>query len=125
MSRTSYTYDDLIVPGAQVLTGQETLLSGENRTRSTLLGKITTPTTANAAQLGKLKACDADSTDGSQVPYAILAEDCDATSADKTCTVYLAGSFNESKITLVDGDDAIADFKDALRDVGIFVVPGF
>jgi hypothetical protein len=39
------------------------------------------------------------SSDGSQTPTAILAEDCDASGGDKEAMVYKAGTFNESALT--------------------------
>jgi hypothetical protein len=113
----SYSYDGLIAGDFPITTDRETLLSGQDLERGALLGKITD----SGANEGKLKQCDSSSTDGSQTPYAILVEDCDASSSDTVCDVYKTGTFNGSKVGLVTGDD-IDDFKDTLRDLGIIIV---
>lgn len=89
-----------------------TLASGQNLTRGALLGKITAS--------GALALSLAAASDGSEVPYAILAEDTDASAGDKVCTVYLAGEFNPNVMTFGTGHTA-SSVKDALRDAGIFL----
>lgn len=54
----------------------------------------------------KYKKSASAATDGSQVPCAILSEDCDVTSADKLCAVYLTGDFNPAALTFGTGHDA-------------------
>ena len=110
------SYDNLIAGDFPIVTTRGTLLSGENLERGALLGKIT----ASGASQDKLKQCDSTNSDGSEDPYAILVDDCDASSADTTCTIYLAGEFNSAEIGVVSGDD-IDDFADDLRALGIFV----
>lgn len=73
-----------------------------------------------AAGSGKFKMVDKAAIDGSAVPYAILAEDCDATSADKACTYFLTGEFNANKLVVASGT-TVAELADALRALGIFV----
>lgn len=55
--------------------------------------------------------------------YAVLAEDCDATSAAKDAAVYLTGDFNENHIIVANGV-SVADCKVNARKVGIFIKPG-
>lgn len=50
-------------------------------------------------------------TDGSQIPRAILAEDVDASAADKPGAIYVAGQFNEHKLNFGAGHSA-----DSVRD---------
>lgn len=93
-------------------TREETLLTGQNLTRGTVLGKITAT--------GKLVICDSAGTDdGRRTPYGILAKDADASGADKTILVYLSGSFNEDELTF-GGTDTIETHRAALRDLNIY-----
>jgi len=75
---------------------------------------------AVAGGSGKLVIVDSTNVDGSNVPYAILATATDATSADKVCGVYKSGEFNDNAV-VVGGEDTVAQHKEALRDVGIFL----
>jgi len=91
---------------------------------------ITTPTgtawavddeiTITVSASGKMKLLNSASIDGSQDFYAILAEDCDATSADKTCLIAVAGSFQSQALTL-GGSTTVASIKDAARDRGCYI----
>lgn len=70
----------------------------------------------------QVKLLDKNATDGSSVPYAILAEEVDATSAAKMAIAYLEGQFNERQLVFASGTD-IEDVRDAMRDVGLIAVP--
>jgi hypothetical protein len=74
-----------------------------------------------AAGSGKYVKSLAAAADGSQVPDAILAHDCDATSADKDTVAYKRGDFNERRVTFGTGHTA-ASVREALRDKGITLV---
>lgn len=65
---------------------------------------------------------DKAATDGSSVPYAILAEDTDASSAAVMTSSYLEGQFNERSLSFATGTD-IEDVRDQMRDLGMIVVP--
>lgn len=67
-------------------------------------------------------ALDKTAGDGSSVPYGVLAEALDATSAAKTGIAYLEGQFNERSLVFASGTD-IEDVRDAMRDVGLIPVP--
>lgn len=54
--------------------------------------------------------------------YAVLAEDVDATDAEKDAAVYLTGEFNENALTVGDTIE-VADCKAAARKIGIFIKP--
>jgi hypothetical protein len=69
---------------------------------------------------GKYKLSTATATDGSAIPDCILAEDTDATSADKATVAYFGGKFNETEITLGSGH-TIASVKEGLRAKGILL----
>ena len=60
-------------------------------------------------------------TDGSSVPYAVLSEDVDATSAAKPAIAYLEGQFDERQLVLATGTD-IEDVRDAMRGLGMIAV---
>ncbi len=87
--------DQLLAHEVTPLTYKETLITGQNLKRGAMVGKITTG--------GKMTLSLSASGDGSQVPYGILAEDCDATSADKEALVFVKGSFNAHKVVLGTG----------------------
>ena len=74
-----------------------------------------------AAGSGKYVKSLKASIDGSQIPTAILAEDCDATSADKVCTFYIAGEVNVNSVVFGTGHTA-ANTKDGLRNLGIYLI---
>ncbi len=91
------TYDNLVISFED--TGSGILKSGENRKRGAVLGKITDG--------GKLVLSDDGADDGSEVPYAILDMDVDATNGDKTVPILLAGKVNED--ALIFGGNHTAD----------------
>lgn len=112
-SITSETYaPDALLAGSNVLpvTRDITLLTGENRKRGALLGRVTAS--------GKYKLSVAAAEDGSEVPRAVLAEDTDATAADVKVPVYEAGEFNAAALTLGAGH-TVDSIRDGLRDLGI------
>jgi hypothetical protein len=76
-----------------------------------------------AAGSGKVTAAQTASKDGSQTPYAILAEDVDATSADADAMVYMAGTFNSNFLVYGTGH-SLATVFDPLRMVDIHLVAG-
>jgi hypothetical protein len=109
----SYSPDRLIA-GVNIgpVTDGGTLVSGQNLIRGALLGKITAS--------GKLTLALSASSDGSQTPYAILAEDTNASAGDAACTIYTVGEFNPNAMTFGTGITA-ASAKDTLRDAGIIL----
>lgn len=108
----TFTPDNLFAGHVQpVVSGSETVLAGNNLTRGTVLGLITAS--------GKVKAVDDSLSDGAQNVYAVLAEDCDATSADEVAAVYYTGEYNINALTF-GGDDTAADHKVAARNIGLF-----
>ena len=57
-------------------------------------------------------------TNGSSVPFAVLNEDCDATSAATPASVIVAGTVNERELQF-GGTDTIETHRDNLRSIGI------
>lgn len=113
VTSASVTYDKLFVSGAfPVVTDTLVISSGQNLTRGTVLGIVTTG--------GEAVKVDSTAVDGSAVAYAILAQDTDATLADVTAPVYLTGEVNGDAL-IFGGTDTKATHKNALRKIGIFV----
>lgn len=73
---------------------------------------------------GKLNKVVSTAVDGSDIPYGILCDAVDATSADKVASVYLTGEFNEAALVF-GGSDTASMYKTTLRDLGIFLKPTF
>lgn len=80
-----------------------------------------TVATAQAAASGELAAWDPTATDGSEVPYGILAAEAPINVATQYVSVYIAGKFNADGIVVPEGSDA-EDVFDALRDKGIYLI---
>lgn len=108
----TYAHDTLIAGTAVNAVTESIVLDTGALTRGALLGVITAT--------GKYILSAAAAVDGSQTPAAILAEDTDATAADKTTVAYLTGEFNTTAMTFGAGHTA-ASVKAGLRDVGIFL----
>jgi len=106
--------DALVVAGDDLMTRQITLVSGQNLKRGALLGRITAT--------GKYTLSLSASSDGSQTPAAILAEDTDASGGDKLTPAYFGGVFDENAIIYGTGHTK-SSVREALRDVGIKLQP--
>lgn len=91
----SITPDQLLIGEQTVVTRNITLLSGQNLVRGSVLGKITSG--------GKYTLSASASSDGSQTPDAILAQDCNASAGDKVTIAYFTGGFNINRVTLGTG----------------------
>lgn len=108
----TYTPDNLIAGDFPIVTKQVTVNNGQNLQRGALLGRITVS--------GNVNLSLAAAGDGSEDPYAILAENVDASAGDKVGTAYLTGEFNEDAITFGTGHDA-ASVEDLLRVYQIYL----
>lgn len=109
----TFTPDSLIAGSFPVQTRSATIASGAGvLTRGTLLGKITAS--------GKYVKSLAASSDGSEVPVAILSEDVDASLADVVTIIYETGEFNVNDVTFGTGHTE-ASVTDALRTLSIFL----
>jgi Bacteriophage lambda head decoration protein D len=109
----TYTPDNLIAGETSLVSDAVTVASSAALTRGAVLGKITAS--------GKLILSASAAVDGSQTPYAVLAEDCDASSGDVTnVAVYIKGELNENALSFGAGHDATT-VKAPLRDIGIYI----
>lgn len=112
---TSTNQPDRLVAGDMELVPRTiTVLSGQNVVRGTVLGKVT----ASGKYVKSLSA----SSDGSEVPDLILAEDCDASAGDKTAVAYATGIFAEEALTIGTAHTA-ASIREGLRVKGIHLIP--
>ena len=119
VTQNTKTYDNLIVAGFPITNRDMTLLSGESVLRGQVLGKVTAS--------GKLKAYTSAASDGSQTPYAVAADDDDATAGDKVIAPYIQAHVSQDALIFAATDDydtaaEILAVNDALQDRGIFVV---
>lgn len=113
-STTATTPDALIAGNADLLVHQPiTLISGQNLLRGAVLGKITAS--------GKYNLSLSAAGDGSQTPFAILAEDCNASGGDKVTVAYFRGDFRADKLIL-GASHTLASIKQGLRDKNIEIV---
>ena len=105
------THDALLAGNTHLLVGRKvTVASGQNVARGAVLGKVTAS--------GKYALSLSAAADGSQTPDLILAEDCNATSADKSVLAYARGDFNSRALTLGAGH-TVASITEGLRAKGI------
>lgn len=87
----------------------QTIASGANLVKGTILGRITTG--------GKLKAAVATSEDGSEDPVAVLMDDAAAASAEVSAVVGFAGVYVAANMT-----GLTAAYKLALEARGIYFI---
>ena len=109
-SQGTLTPDGLLAGHDDLQTRQITLVAGQNLKRGALLGKITAS--------GKYALSASGASDGSQLPAIVLAEDTDASGADKVTVAYFGGVFDENAITYGAGHTK-SSVREALRDVGV------
>lgn len=107
----TYAHENLLAGEFPRVTEKVTVLTGNNLVAGTVVGVVTAS--------GKVVAVDDSLANGAQNPYAVLADDVDASAADAEGIVYLSGHFNENALVFGD-DDTIADHRAALRGLGIF-----
>lgn len=111
-SEGTFSPDRLVAGDNDIVTQSITLVSGQNLARGSVLGVITAS--------GKLTLSTSAASNGSQTPFAILAEDCDASGGDKTTLAYIKGTFNEGALTL-GSSHTVASIREGLRGKGIFL----
>lgn len=92
--------------------------------RGQVLGLVTnTPSgEGEKAAVGTLKPCVSTSEDGSQTPFAVLAEDCaEDTANDVPASVFIEGTFN-SKMLTFGGSDTAATHKAAAKNANLYFI---
>lgn len=113
-STNTHQPDRLIAGDMELVPRTITILSGQNLVRGAVLGKITSG--------GKYVLSLSASSDGSQIPDLILAEDCDASGGDKTAVAYATGVFAQGALTIGTGHTADS-IREGLRAKGIHLIP--
>lgn len=86
----AYTPTDIFGGEADIVTGSETIASGNKIAERTVLGRVTAT--------GKLVPLDPDATDGSEKAVAISVTAIDASTADAQGPVYKGGYFNPNAL---------------------------
>ncbi|MDR7318908.1 head decoration protein [Brevibacillus nitrificans] len=87
--------------------------------RGTVLGVVDQVDTGQYAGTYIVAPVDSTKSDGSQTPFAILADDdVDATADDQRATAYVSGEFNRDALKF-GGSDTIDTHEAALRKIGI------
>lgn len=111
----TYTPDALFAGDADNLVCRKFTVAsaGQALPRGAVLGKVTAG--------GKLVLSTAAASDGSQEPYAILADSIPAGAADVEAMAYLTGLYNTAALTFGAGHTA-ASTLDQLRDRGIHLL---
>jgi hypothetical protein len=112
-SSSSEAPDRLIAGDFPLLSRPITLVSGQDLARGAVLGKITTG--------GKYTLSLSAAGDGSEVPDAVLALDCDASGGDKATVAHFRGEFNEDELTIGTGH-TVDSIREGLRGKGIWLV---
>lgn len=113
-STAKFSYENLFAGNVQPkVTGAEVLAKGQNLKRGSVVG---------ITNSGELKLVNKKATDGSNEVYAVLGQDCDATDAAQTTTVYYGGEFNQNVVIVSEGEDPL-DYKLSGRKAGIFFKP--
>lgn len=111
----TYTPEDLVTGSKQRVTGPVVVSSGEGVVaKNTVMGRTTAT--------GEMRVCDTGNVDGSEVPYCILADGVDATSADAQAGAYFEGQFNPDElVTDASVDLDLAVIKEALQARNIYL----
>ncbi len=104
--------NDLYMPGKDPVLAPLILLAGQQLVAGSVLGIVTAS--------GKLKLSASAAGDGSEVPRAVLLEDIDTTSGDKTFNVAVEGYFNETALVFGAGHTADS-VRVPLLDKGIYL----
>lgn len=118
MSFYNFCPDDLVYTKYPARTDMYKLLkhSGTIK-RGTVLGLITT-----GDSIGALTPCNSSNVDGSQTPFAVLAEDIqEELERDVLAPVYIEGTFNIKKL-IFSGSDNADTHKAAAKNANLYFV---
>ncbi|WP_312117938.1 head decoration protein [Brevibacillus reuszeri] len=119
---TSVNFDDLFAGGVKPPTAIAIVIKAGAGviTRGTVLGKLSQLAESDLyAGTPIMAPVDSTKTDGSEVPYAILADgEVDATTKDVRAVAYTDGEYNRGALKF-GGTDTIEKHESALRNIGI------
>lgn len=101
-----------ILAGGTYTTRKVTIITGQNLVAGAVLGKITAS--------GKFNLSLSAAVDGSQTPNMVLAQDIDATAADKEAIAYETAQVVGTALVLGTAH-TIASIREGLRDAGILI----
>lgn len=118
----SAKFDDLFAGGVKPQTTIAIIVKSGSGvlTRGTVLGKVSQLAESDLyAGTPITTAVNSTKSDGSQTPYAILADvEVDATTKDVRAVAYTDGEFNRDAL-IFGGTDTIVTHEDALRKIGL------
>ncbi|MGG4447625.1 head decoration protein [Brevibacillus porteri] len=118
----SVKFDDLFAGGVKPPTAIAIVVKTGSGvvTRGTVLGKLSQLAESDLyAGTPVMAPVNSTKTDGSETPYAVLADvEVDATSKDVRAVAYTDGEFNRAALKF-GGTDTIATHETALRKIGI------
>lgn len=121
----TFTPDNLVDIGHPARTDIYKIAKGSgDLKRGQVLGLVTSTPSGEGekATVGTLKPCDSSNEDGSQTPFAVLAEDMENNAtADATAPVYIEGTFN-SKALIFGGTDTVATHKAAAKNANLYFI---
>lgn len=104
------SFKSLLANSDDITTRKVTVVSGQVQTAGAVMGKITTG--------GKYTLSLSASSDGSQTPDFVLAEDVDASGGDVEALVYETATLNAAALTIGTGH-TLASIREGLRVKGI------
>lgn len=109
----SVTYDNLVAGAVMPVVSDTIVLSaGRVYERGAVLGLVTAT--------GKAVMVDSTKSDGSEKPYAVLAQTIDATLTDVSAPIYLTGEFSAAALKF-GGADTAGTHKTAMRQLSLFI----
>lgn len=110
---TDFEPNSLLAKSEGLWDKSETIQSGQTLLAGSVLGKIT----ANS----ELVLSNSSSSDGSEIPYAILPQDIDTTAGAIKAPIFLSGYFIESSLIFGAGHTVASTFS-LFRNLGIKTV---
>ncbi len=107
----TFDSNDLIIGTYPAVTDTMTIASGQALDRGAVLGRV------SASGEGVL--VDSANSDGSEEPYAVLAEAVDTSGGAKAAVVYLTGELDEARLAF-GGSDTADTHRVTARNLGMF-----
>lgn len=113
---SAITYNPLKLPGKPEDRGVFTIKAGQVLRIGMVLGAIRT-----GPDTGKLIRCMKTAADGSQVPFAIMAEDLDTSPGDLAFSVLTGGTYSEMALDLDGSGWTVDELRMPLRERGVYL----